>query len=154
MNRIPSVDRQKQSANGREFKHGASPGAQRKAGELFREMERTPKADAGAKGNAAQGKDAPAIVAGASEYRAAFESSGVTERTAPLQRAAGRRRPEMPVIISRRPGGPLRKPVGHVGEQIESHAGHSLGVHLQTLRNLFVEPASQPRFGALAIGLA
>lgn len=57
--------------------------AERKAGDLFKDMARTTPASAGAVGgNAKAGNVAPAAVAGASEYRTALESSGVTERTA------------------------------------------------------------------------
>lgn len=56
--------------------------AERRAGELFRDMERTPPRESGAAGAVAQGKQGPAIAAGPSEYRTALDSSGVTERTA------------------------------------------------------------------------
>lgn len=54
-------------------------------------MERSTKAAAGAKGNKAQGKNAPATVAAASPYREALKSAGVNERTAQRwQELAGR----------------------------------------------------------------
>lgn len=57
--------------------------AERKAGELFREMERTPPAEKGIRGgNTAAGNVLPATAAGSSEYRTALDASGVTERTA------------------------------------------------------------------------
>lgn len=56
--------------------------AERKAGDLFKDMARTPASESGAAGAIAQGKQGPATVAGPSEYRTALESSGVTERTA------------------------------------------------------------------------
>lgn len=57
--------------------------AERRAGELFSKMGKLAKEEAGAiGGHTKAGNVAPAAVAGASEYRAALESSGVTERTA------------------------------------------------------------------------
>lgn len=55
---------------------------ERRAGELLAKMERSTKAAAGAKGNKAQGKNAPATVAAASPYREALKSNRLNERTA------------------------------------------------------------------------
>lgn len=56
--------------------------AERKAGELMSAMQRTSKADAGAKGNLSQGKNAPATIAAASQYKEALNTAGINERTA------------------------------------------------------------------------
>lgn len=56
--------------------------AERRSGELLRELQRATAAEAGAKGNAAMGRNAPASVAGASPYRSALDDAQIPERTA------------------------------------------------------------------------
>lgn len=56
--------------------------AERRYGELLKELARMPLADRGAIGAATQGKEAPAPVAGASPYREAIERDQISERKA------------------------------------------------------------------------
>lgn len=54
--------------------------AERRAGDLYADMQRTPQTESGAMNGRA--KEGPATVAAPSEYRAALDRTGVSERTA------------------------------------------------------------------------
>ncbi len=56
--------------------------AERKAGDLFKDMARTPPQKASPTGRAGKAETPEAVAGDSSEYRTALESSGVTERTA------------------------------------------------------------------------
>ena len=56
--------------------------AERRYGELLKVLAKATPREAGAKGNAVQGKHAPATVAGASPYAEALRETNVTERSA------------------------------------------------------------------------